>query len=483
MSNETSTVGAALQASPAIQQAFDTIVAEVRERTAAITDVKPANPALKESYEDLMARAGKGRGRPLLYPYVGSGAGNGALVELADGSVKWDLVGGIGVHFMGHSHPTVIRAQLESSLEDTTKHGNLQSGAIPFHFNERLIRLAGKNSKLAHSFLTTSGAMANELALKVCLQKNTPADRVIAFKHAFMGRSLTMTSIGDSAAARDGLPINMAVDYMPFWSEVGAQKLGGKDKFIEWATWQLRQYIGRYPGRHAAFIFELIQGEGGFNTAPREYFEALMKVCKEAGIAVWVDEIQTFGRTTEMFAFDAYGLGEYVDVCCVGKMTHACAALYTEEYNPRPGLLSGTFTGATVDFKVGEAILKELETGAQEHGGYYGEGGLFDQHQQAFRAEMKKLVDKHPEWFPTHEYVPEPYGGIGGMMRFTPFAGEKAKIVAAAKAIYEEGAVLFWCGHGPFHIRMLPPMPGMKLADYPRFFEIIERGLARAAEG
>jgi hypothetical protein len=37
--------------------------------------------------------------------------------------------------------------------------------------------------------------------------------------------------------------------------------------------------------------------------------------------------------------------------------------------------------------------------------------------------------------------------------------GDKPKIVAAANAIYEAGAVLFWCGHGPFHLRLLPPVP------------------------
>ena len=206
-----------------------------------------------------------------------------------------------------------------------------------------------------------------------------------------------------------------------------------------------------------------------------------MKVCKEAGIAVWVDEIQTFGRTTEMFAFETFDLGEYVDVLCVGKMTHTCAAMYTADYNPRPGLLSGTFTGATVDFKVGETILEELENGATDEGGYYGPAGVFAKHQEAFRAEMAKLVAKHPDWFPTHEYVPEVYGGIGGMMRFTPFGGVKEKVVAAAKAIYDEGGVLFWCGHGPFHLRMLPPMPSMSLADYPRIFEVLERGLAKVA--
>ena len=51
-------------------------------------------------------------------------------------------------------------------------------------------------------------------------------------------------------------------------------------------------------------------------------------------IAIWDDEIQTFGRTTSMFAYEALDLGDWVDVFCIGKMTQACATLYTEEFLP-----------------------------------------------------------------------------------------------------------------------------------------------------
>jgi 4-aminobutyrate aminotransferase-like enzyme len=97
------------------------------------------------------------------------------------------------------------------------------------------------------------------------------------------------------------------------------------------------------------------------------------------------------------------------------------------------------------------------------------------------------LADRHPEWFPP---VPEKLGtpgpkeivgGQGGMMRFTPFAGDKAKIVSACKACYDEGVILFYCGHGPFHVRMLPPLGVMNEEDWPRVFECVERGLAKAA--
>ena len=44
------------------------------------------------------------RGRALLYPYLGSGRGKGVYVELLDGSVKMDLLGGVGVQILGHAH-------------------------------------------------------------------------------------------------------------------------------------------------------------------------------------------------------------------------------------------------------------------------------------------------------------------------------------------------------------------------------------------
>ncbi len=468
------THGQAIRQSPVVRQAIDAIVAEIQAQTAELTDVRPPQQALVAPYEALVKAAGETRGWPLLYPMLGSGAGNGAFVELADGSVKWDLVAGIGVHFFGHSNPTIQRAQLEASLEDTIKHGNLQSGTLPYAFSRRLLDLAGRQSKLKYAYLTTSGAMANECAMRVCMQKRAPGHRVMAFEHCFMGRSLTMTSIGDNAAARDGLPVNTAVDYIPFWSEAAAEKMGGKTRFIDYALGEMERAVERYPNGHACFVMELVQGEGGFNVPPRDFLEELMKACRRHHIPIWDDEIQSFGRTSEMFAFEHFGLGDYVDVFCVGKMTHACAALWTEDMKPRPGLLSGTFTGSTVDFSVGLSVLDQLE-----HGGFYGDEGLFAQHHAAFRAQAEALVGKHPEWFPKTADVPSPIGGVAGMMRLTPFGGAKDKIMAAAKAIYAEGAITFWCGHGPYHLRLLPPLPVVKLEDWPRIFAVIERGLAK----
>jgi 4-aminobutyrate aminotransferase-like enzyme len=483
MQNATSapTVGQQLTTSPAVRAAIAQLISELKAKSATLTDIRPPRADLKPSYDDLIARATSARGRGLLYPYIGSGIGNGALVELADGSVKWDMICGIGVHFFGHSDPDLAEAALISGLDDTLKHGNLSSGFEPYEFMETLLREAGKASKLKHCYLSTSGAMANENALKICYQKHAPAPRVIAFKDCFMGRSTTMAQIGDTPDYRQGLPLNVLVDYFPFFDEVKAQQQGLRN-YIDAAAAQLTELLDRYPGQHAAFIFELVQGEGGFNVGNRDFFKALMDLCRARKVAIWSDEIQTFGRLPKMFAFEYFNLGEYIDVATIGKMTQSCATLWTEAMNPKGGLLSGTFTGEGVSFRMGQRVIDRLASG-----GYYGEHGLIAQHHAAFRAQVKGLAARHPQWFP---FVPslslgaecwDVAGGEGGMMRFTPFGGVKDKINATCKACFEEGVILFYCGHGPYHIRLLPPLGVMKLDQWPRVFEGIERGLAKAA--
>jgi len=317
--------------------------------------------------------------------------------------------------------------------------------------------------------------MANENALKICFQKHAPASRVIAFKDCFMGRSITMSQIGDAAGNRQGIPLSTLVDYMPFWDEVAAQRMG-KTKFIDMVAGHLQQYIDRYPKQHACFIFEMVQGEGGFNVGDRDFFKTLMDMCRAAKIAIWDDEIQTWGRTPSMFAYDEFKLGDYVDVFCVGKMTEVCATLYTEDYNPQPGLLSGTFVGEGPSFRVGQRVIERLRDGD-----YYGPAGAMARHHAAFTQQVRALIAKHPEWFPKVPELPDLVGGTGGMMRFTPFGGKKDRVNKACKTCFEEGVVLFYAGHGPYHLRLLPPLGVFQENDWPAVFECIERGLARAA--
>jgi 4-aminobutyrate aminotransferase-like enzyme len=462
-----------LAGDPQVQQSIDAIVARVRAAQAALTGARAADPARKAAFDAAMKRTADVRGRGPIMPYLGTGHGNGPLVELLDGSVKWDMLNGIGVHMFGHGDPRMVAAALRAGLSDLCMQGNLTSNQDSVAFGEFLVGEARKSSRLAHCFVSNSGCMVNEAALKVCMQKTGGAPRVIAFQDCFMGRSITMSQIGDTAAYRQGLPLSTLVDYMPFYDPL----LGARS--IEMAVWHLKQYIHRYPGQHACFVMELVQGEGGFNTAPREFFVALMETCKAAGIPVWDDEVQSFGRTESMFAFERLGLGDYVDVVSLGKMSQACACLMTADMNPKPGLLSGTFTASTSAFQVGMEALRTMRDG-----GYYGPEGRNAKLHAAFRRHAEALVAKRPEWFPeVKDQFGRPgiakVGGTGGMCRLTPYGGDKDRIMKLLHAMFEDGVMAFYCGHGPYHIRMLPPVGVMQPEQWAPVFEIIERTMSK----
>ena len=61
-----------------------------------------------------------------------------------------------------------------------------------------------------------------------------------------------------------------------------------------------------------------------------------------------------------MFATGLLGLAEYVDVITVGKLLQGSALLYRPDLAPDPGLISGTFSGATVAMAVGRRIIEKL---------------------------------------------------------------------------------------------------------------------------
>lgn len=472
------TVAEAFRSSPGVRRAFDAVVEELQNHSARITEVRgPLSPELRQSFEQVMESAAKVRGRPLLYPYVSSGLGNGPLVELLDGSIKYDLITGIGVHFFGHSDPDLVRTALEAATGDTVMQGHLLMNEDAIRFNEIIVEEASRGSNLAHAFLCNSGVMANENALKVCYQKHAPASRVIAFSHCFMGRTVTMCQIGDNAAGRQGIPLSTLVDYVPFYDHMAARRLSAGDvsgptRYIDMACWHLEQLIERYPAQHACFIFELVQGEGGFNTALPDFHRALMQICRDSRIAVWDDEVQTFGRTESMFCYDALGLGDMIDVATVGKMSQVCAALYTPEYNPQPGLLSGTFLGNAVALRVGRRIIERLRDGD-----YYGPDGRIRRHHEIFTQHVRAIARKHPEWFPQTHLFHDVVAGFGAMMRFTPFAGKKEAVLKLCKVLFDEGVVAFYTGHGPYHVRFLPPLGVMDEAHWPRIFEIVERSM------
>ena len=101
-----------LRNDPRLEQAKRLILETVADhQQTSRLGIRPPNPDLASDYQQLLDQFGELRGGGLYFPYLGSGIGNGPFVELADGSVKLDLITGIGVHGYGHSHPLLIRSR------------------------------------------------------------------------------------------------------------------------------------------------------------------------------------------------------------------------------------------------------------------------------------------------------------------------------------------------------------------------------------
>ncbi len=433
---------------PKIAEAKKLIMETLARHQNSIKGIKAADPALAQSFEETLKQFGELRGGGLFLPYLSSGFGSGAYVELADGSVKLDMITGIGVHVMGHSHPAVIEAGLDAAVSDTVMQGNLQQSIDSVGLSDLIVSQARKNGgDIAHLTLTTSGAMANENALKMAFQKNAPADRILAFKDCFCGRTLLMAAITDRAKYRDGLPQAASVDYVPFYDATRPEESTAEAVAI------LEEHLARHPGKYAAMMMELVQGEGGFYPGTRDFFVALIEVLKKHDIAVMFDEIQTVGRTTELFAYQHFGLDEYADIVSFGKMTQVCGTLYTEAYKPRPGLISQTFTGSTWAIKSAEVIINHLIDG-----GHFGIDGENMKLHAYFQSKLEGIAGEIPG------AVNGPFG-IGGMVAFTPFDGSAETAMAVMRKMYEHGVICFITGSSPVRVRFLLPLGTVTHAD------------------
>ncbi len=430
------TLGQELQSSGKIDSLLDNLVEQALVYSQRITGVKPPDPALEGEAKKAIDEIGAVRSRPLYYNYVGSGVGRGPYVELNDGSVKLDLINGIGIHLFGHSNPRVIRAALRGALSDIVQQGNLQPNGEYLEYSRKLSQLAGKNSRLKYTWLATCGTMANENALKIARQKNRGARMVLTFRNAFAGRSTMMTEITDNPAFKVGMPDYNEILRLPFYDAKAPDK----------TLTVLKEHVAKHGKNIAVFAFEPMLGEGGYRAANNAFYVPLLEFCKANGIAVWADEIQTFTRTGNFFAFETLGIGQYIDICTVAKTGQNGATMFTEEFKPDPGLLGGTFSGSTPALRAGLEIFRMLE-----EDGYMGPNGKVMQIHHDFVGMLNDLNET------SCKGLLREAGGMGLMVAVTPLDGGKEKQGQLLKSLFKNGLICFGCGSDPYRIRFLLP--------------------------
>jgi 4-aminobutyrate aminotransferase len=239
--------------------------------------------------------------------------GRNALVWDSQGKQYIDFVGGIGVLNLGHCHPAVVAAITEQAQKLTHSAFN----AVPHEGYRQLMSALADFIPLSYplaGMLTNSGAEAAENALKI-VRAATGRSAVIAFDGGFHGRTLaTLNLNGKVAPYKQRLGVLPGpVYHIPYPSADNG--VSADDAF---AAIEHLFSVELDVSEVACFIFEPVQGEGGFLAMDPSFAQGLRRFCDAHGILLIADEIQSgFGRTGQRFAFPRLGIEP--DLLLLGK--------------------------------------------------------------------------------------------------------------------------------------------------------------------
>lgn len=216
--------------------------------------------------------------------------GEGSWLWDDQGNKYLDFMSGIAVTNLGHA-PKPVKDALVKQLDELWHVSNL------FHIpnQEAAAKLLTDNSHADQVFFCSTGAEANEAAIKLARRyqqkvKGNGRYEILTFAQSFHGRTLaTLTATGQEKVKEGFLPLPEGFRYIPL-HDIDALEASITDKT-------------------AAVMIETIQAEGGIIPVEPAFLQQLAKLCKERGVLLIVDEIQTgMGRTGKMFGFQHYGI-------------------------------------------------------------------------------------------------------------------------------------------------------------------------------
>ena len=213
-----------------------------------------------------------------------------------NGKKYLDLISGIAVCNMGHSHPEIINAV----KEQIDKYMHLMVyGELVQQPQVELAEMVCSflPQSLNSVFFVNSGSEAVEGALKLA-KRYTGCIELIHFENSYHGSSHGALSMTGNETYKNA--------FQPLLPHTKAIRFGVEE--------DLRQITEKT----AAIIVELVQGEAGVRIAPKIYWQKLKERCEETKTLLIVDEIQTgMGRTGKLFAFEHYNITP--DILLLGK--------------------------------------------------------------------------------------------------------------------------------------------------------------------
>ena len=272
--------------------------------------------------------------------------GEGPWVWDADGTKYLDLLAGIAVNSLGHAHPRLVAAIAEQAGQ-LMHISNLFASEPQVELGERLDALvAGDTGLPARTFLTNSGAEANEAALKVTRLTGRP--RIIAMEGSFHGRTIGALSVTATAAYRTPFePLPGNVTWVPHGDLAALEAEMGDDV--------------------AAVLLEPLQGESGVVEPPAGWLAGVRELCTRHGALLWLDEVQTgIGRCGTWLAAGAEGVhGDLVTLAKGlggGFPVGACVAVGEAATLLQAGHHGTTFGGNPLAARAALTVLDTIES-------------------------------------------------------------------------------------------------------------------------
>ncbi|MFV0302010.1 MAG: aminotransferase class III-fold pyridoxal phosphate-dependent enzyme, partial [Paracoccus sp. (in: a-proteobacteria)] len=226
---------------------------------------------------------------------------------------------------------------------------------------ERLNRLLPGDFEKKTIFATT-GAEAVENAVKIA-RHYTGRPGIVAYAGGFHGRTFRgMALTGKVQPYKAGFgPMMNDVWHLPFPNPLHgvteADALAALDRLFK---------ADLEPGRVAAFIFEPVQGEGGFYEVPTGFIRKLREIADQHGILLIADEVQTgFARTGKLFAMEHHGVAADLTTMAKGLGGGLPISAVTGRAevmdSPNPGGLGGTYAGNPLGVAAAHAVLDVIE--------------------------------------------------------------------------------------------------------------------------
>ena len=212
------------------------------------------------------------------------------------GKAYLDLIGGISVCNVGHTHPKVVAAiqkQAASYLHVMVYGELIQSPQVDYA--SQLAQLLP--DPLSAVYFTNSGSEATEGAIKLA-RRVTGKVEIVAAHKSYHGSTLGALSVmGDEYWRNAFRPLMPGVWHHDYNSEA---------------------FLNAINEKTACVIIEAVQAESGVHMPDKEWMQAIRKKCSALGALLIVDEIQTgFGRTGKMWGFEHSDI--IPDIVLLGK--------------------------------------------------------------------------------------------------------------------------------------------------------------------